>query len=692
MAFNQSITRKPAYTDYESNFEAGNTWEFVNRFAGRKASDALGAWIAFHQTESNYRTTAGVWGNEWCEERPGDYQFLLRNVGLQWGKLAASNTLGYQRISDSVNETDCMSGEDGTKPCAVYGSLSKNDKRGAFVRYLNQSGVRDAIYLDLDDAYRQRFGNEFTFKVTYWDAPTTTGSSFKISYDSTNGTQHINIPNRTGAKAFKTYAVTVTDARLQNSLSATNDQNETIYYDLKIENTDSSVDYLHMLFVQGVPSAATPTPAPTATHTPQPNPTPDFREDMDSMLPGSFTAYFEENDADLSFVSTPDSAWRCIEGNQQQNWPNCWAYKVLSPAQNELTVDVALQMASTRQSMTGVYYFTSAGWGILTYFDMDGFLHVMCGTALCDAEFDYITPYVFETERWYTLRVYAHKEGGNGRIAVWVKPEGDKAFFEVYSNDELSFSAGFSAFRVFSLFGINNGQWYPETTYWNDAKAWWTQHPMADAQSASWVEPEQQLFAMSVQEQTYQHGVNGYTEGADTHIVTTNWESPTPHHTFSVLYLRTSSAENEVKSSLIRFEGLDIIAEDVISGTLSLYYSGQSVNGGSIQAHIAGMPRIWTPSQTTWLQYKTGGSWQTAGAKGIDDRWTESESRTIDYTEVGTWIDFDVTDIVRQGVNDFILYASSLGVNKDVQFPSNEYWDATKRPKLTISYVEMGVP
>jgi len=32
------------------------------------------------------------------------------------------------------------------------------------------------------------------------------------------------------------------------------------------------------------------------------------------------------------------------------------------------------------------------------------------------------------------------------------------------------------------------------------------------------------------------------------------------------------------------------------------------------------------------------------------------------------------------------LHASSRGVNKDVQFPSNEYWDPALRPKLMIWY------
>jgi len=143
---------------------------------------------------------------------------------------------------------------------------------------------------------------------------------------------------------------------------------------------------------------------------------------------------------------------------------------------------------------------------------------------------------------------------------------------------------------------------------------------------------------------------------------------------------------------MVRNRFTEIDADDVVSGTLSLYYTGQSVNGGDVLAHIAGLSKDWVPSETTWVQYKTGSNWQTAGAKGADDRWFPSQSRTINYLEVGSWISFDVSDMVRQGVYDFILYPSSLGVNKDVQFASNEYWDVTKRPKLTIQYVEWGVP
>lgn len=185
----------------------------------------------------------------------------------------------------------------------------------------------------------------------------------------------------------------------------------------------------------------------------------------------------------------------------------------------------------------------------------------------------------------------------------------------------------------------------------------------------------------------YQHGVNNYTSGGDTHIVTTNWEPPTPHDTFPILYLRTSRSEDEVKSSPVEFNNIALPPNaQVTSAVLALYYSGQSVNGGDINAYIADTRKDWIPPQTTWPTHQNNQYWQFGGAKGMEDRNLYSSVRILNYTEVGSWVYFNVTPLVREGLFEFILHASSRGVNKDVQFPSNEYWDPSKRPRLMIWY------
>ncbi len=86
----------------------------------------------------------------------------------------------------------------------------------------------------------------------------------------------------------------------------------------------------------------------------------------------------------------------------------------------------------------------------------------------------------------------------------------------------------------------------------------------------------------------------------------------------------------------------------------------------------------------TWSQAQTGSPWQTAGAQGALDRTDPVDSKLVDYTDIGSWLTFDVTELVRQGYTSFILYGEYEGVNKAIYFPSNEYWDASKHAKLTI--------
>ena len=62
--------------------------------------------------------------------------------------------------------------------------------------------------------------------------------------------------------------------------------------------------------------------------------------------------------------------------------------------------------------------------------------------------------------------------------------------------------------------------------------------------------------------------------------------------------------------------------------------------------------------------------------------------KRICIIEVGEWLSFNVTSMMQEDIGEFILHASYLGVNKNIQLRSNDYWDASKRPKLQIWYEE----
>ncbi|MCP4127466.1 MAG: hypothetical protein GY753_10430, partial [Gammaproteobacteria bacterium] len=80
--------------------------------------------------------------------------------------------------------------------------------------------------------------------------------------------------------------------------------------------------------------------------------------------------------------------------------------------------------------------------------------------------------------------------------------------------------------------------------------------------------------------------------------------------------------------------------------------------------HVAGISPDWDAATATWSQAQSGSSWQTAGAQGALDRTDSVDSKLVNYTDIGTWLHFDVTDLVSADYTSFILYGEHEGVNK----------------------------
>ena len=194
----------------------------------------------------------------------------------------------------------------------------------------------------------------------------------------------------------------------------------------------------------------------------------------------------------------------------------------------------------------------------------------------------------------------------------------------------------------------------------------------------------------SVYQATYQHGVNGYYGGEDTFIVTTDWEPPTTHDTHPALYIRVNYPNEQIYSSLIRFNNATLPAgAEIVKAQLDMFYAGQSVNGGDLTAYVAYTKEPWKASETTWVNFQTSLYWNATGVKGVDDRDPHVYVLPVNYQQVGNWLSFDVTQVVKDTSGDdydFFFYGSFDGVNKNIYFHSNDYWKASERPKLTIWY------
>lgn len=429
-----------------------------------------------------------------------------------------------------------------------------------------------------------------------------------------------------------------------------------------------------------------PTATPTSTPTPNPEPTPDFRDQMETVPIGAFDSSRVINGATLQRDSEHlegSYAWRCKEGSQLSNWPECEVSENLPSPQNHLVVEFSIRIDDGIQ----VGPVLSANNGFLwPYFDIYHQLHLFCMPPMCDSTqtIDLMPGHYLQPNTWYRIRVEALRNvSGADAVTVTAYASGSEpdqfSALWTYHNDKINLLYEFTVVRMFTRFAIDND--LDEEVYWDDFKMWYTQHPP--------VHVAQVFTPMGgyPQVKTFQHGEDGYWAGQDTHIVTTNWEPPTPHDTFPVTYVRVSGNEDEVMSSLIGFDQVNLPDISIpYQATLSVYFKGQSVNGGDMTVHVAGVKQDWDAPQTTWMQYQTGNNWQIAGAKGTDDRSAPEHSMVVDYTDVGKWLVFDVSQLAMEGYTSFILYGEHEGVNKSIYFPSNEYWDATKRPKLKIQY------
>ncbi len=212
---------------------------------------------------------------------------------------------------------------------------------------------------------------------------------------------------------------------------------------------------------------------------------------------------------------------------------------------------------------------------------------------------------------------------------------------------DLNLTRQFVAVDMYSGFGINNS--YDEVAYWDNYNVWWGQVPTVFSAPKDFEDG----WYPGVRE--LQGGAGGYHGMQDTYIVSTNWESPTPHGSFPYLYVRTASYEDEQMSTLIGFDDVNVPASQIIyDAELALYFVGQSAKGGETTVHIAGIESDWDAATATWLQAESGSNWQTAGAQGALDRTPPVDSKLVDYTDVGSWLTFDVTDLVSAKLRSWL--------------------------------------
>jgi hypothetical protein len=183
---------------------------------------------------------------------------------------------------------------------------------------------------------------------------------------------------------------------------------------------------------------------------------------------------------------------------------------------------------------------------------------------------------------------------------------------------------------------------------------------------------------------SFQHGVDGYSDARDTKLLSAN--STTNYGSDGKLELDGSPDI----SSLLYWDLSSIPPGSAIQ---SVDIVVNITNSSSQSYELYQLLRLWVESEATWNQYRSGQSWQVAGADGSGDRsstvlanftGSNKELHTISLNPSGvavvqSWVDDPATN------HGFILL-DYINNSNGLDFSSRETGTISNRPKLVVSY------
>lgn len=172
-----------------------------------------------------------------------------------------------------------------------------------------------------------------------------------------------------------------------------------------------------------------------------------------------------------------------------------------------------------------------------------------------------------------------------------------------------------------------------------------------------------------------------------------------------VLIAGGQSLEPSTKRTLIEF-ALSSLPEGatILSAYLQLYYYDNTGTIGSPAGRTLYAQRMlrltWQETGATWNKYYGGygGSWEVTGCGGTTYDYTTSGRSSATIPVSFGWMNWDVTTQVQYAWSSYWHYIpirisdSSENVNYGVWFHSEEYSDASLRPRLIVNYAAPAAP
>lgn len=184
-----------------------------------------------------------------------------------------------------------------------------------------------------------------------------------------------------------------------------------------------------------------------------------------------------------------------------------------------------------------------------------------------------------------------------------------------------------------------------------------------------------------------QQGADSYTGSGDASLH--SWYPSTNDGAAVTFAVRTANgAHGIVRFDLGNLPGFNAHAE-ILSAQLALYPVGQS-NPATQQLVLYPLLRSWDEAGVTWQRPRTGETWGGPGASGAGDR-SSTAAAAAQTAGLNHWVEFDITGqvaawTVNPGSNFGVLVTTSSSTQVEWTYASAQAVDATRRPKLTVTY------
>lgn len=173
---------------------------------------------------------------------------------------------------------------------------------------------------------------------------------------------------------------------------------------------------------------------------------------------------------------------------------------------------------------------------------------------------------------------------------------------------------------------------------------------------------------------------------ADTYL--DKWQPSVNYGGYGRVHVRAA----DVLAPLLLFDTAPIPAGAAIKAADLRLYADMRSNAGTTRVGIFQMVRPWSELGATWQQAAPGAPWSRPGANGLGtDRLAEPAS-TVLLNSVGNWYTFDIRSLVQAWVSGQTNAGVTMKyVGGDVMvaytFAASEYPDPSRRPQLTVRYV-----